>query len=130
MEYFLGRNDICSFCGPPDIFLSVETGDEEEEEVEHPSGSKFGELKINCVTSHPNFSRVQSFPESCKSMQFVPRLSNTARTVLIVVTEEQTCLTSLREAATDRQAAVNKEAAADKGRESMLIFNADDWRFK
>ena len=27
MEYFLGRNDICSFCGPPDIFLSVETGE-------------------------------------------------------------------------------------------------------
>ena len=39
--------------------------------------------KVNCVTSHPNFSGVQSFPESCKSMQFVPRLNNTAGAVLM-----------------------------------------------
>ena len=71
-------------------------------------------------------------------MRLALRLANAARTVLIVVTKGQTCL---REAATGRQAAVNKEAAANRGREAaaveggqtavgrdlILIFNVDGW---
>ena len=105
---------------------------------EHPSGRKFRMVKIDCLI-HPHFSRVQIFLESCKSMRLALRLANAARTVLIVVTKGQTCL---RETATAGQTAVNKEAAADRGREAaadilggqtavgrelILIFNVDGW---
>ena len=69
-------------------------------------------MKIDCLISHPHFS-------ICKSVRLVPRLASAARTVLIGVTKGQTCL---REAATDRQAAVMATASlAQTGSTSGLV---------
>jgi hypothetical protein len=83
-------------------------------------------MKIKCLLK-PNFLRVQSFPECCKSMQLVtrqlekaPGLTNITRTVLSVVNKEQTGSTRLREAAVD----LLGDQAVAAGRESKLVFNA------
>ena len=69
-------------------------------------------MKMRMQISHPYFS-------ICKSMRLVPRLASAARTVLIGVTKGQTCL---REAASDRQAAVMATAfLAQTGSTSGLV---------
>jgi hypothetical protein len=108
-------------------------------------------MKIKCLLK-PNFLRVQSFPEYCKSMQLVTRQLEKAResanitgTAPSVVNTGQTGSTSLREAADNllgvgcswlavagQAVAPGRESTADNllgvavapGRESELVFNA------